>query len=97
MQSLNILIVDDETNIRKTLTVFMESRSHHVKAFSNNRLKHFFWVAQEIFVNAAFFTNSHFPLFLHGWGSVQTASPHPVMDQQKHSRLFRDILHSEFL
>ncbi|MFZ4801471.1 MAG: sigma-54-dependent transcriptional regulator [Chlorobium sp.] len=37
MQSLNVLIVDDETNIRKTLTVFMESRGHRVKAVSNSR------------------------------------------------------------
>jgi NtrC-family two-component system response regulator AlgB len=31
MSPLNILIVDDEKNIRKTLTVFMESRGHLVK------------------------------------------------------------------
>lgn len=37
MQSLNVLIVDDEANIRKTLTVFMESRGHGVKAVSNSR------------------------------------------------------------
>ncbi|EAT58174.1 sigma-54-dependent transcriptional regulator [Chlorobium ferrooxidans] len=37
MQSLNVLIVDDEANIRKTLTVFMESRGHRVKAVSNSR------------------------------------------------------------
>jgi NtrC-family two-component system response regulator AlgB len=37
MQSLNVLIVDDENNIRKTLTVFMESRGHRVKAVSNSR------------------------------------------------------------
>ena len=34
---LNILIVDDEINIRKTLMVFMESRGHFVKAVSNSR------------------------------------------------------------
>jgi two-component system, NtrC family, response regulator AlgB len=37
MVSLNVLIVDDEVNIRKTLTVFMESRGHCVKAVSNSR------------------------------------------------------------
>jgi two-component system, NtrC family, response regulator AlgB len=36
MQSLNVLIVDDEVNIRKTLTVFMESRGYRVKAVSNS-------------------------------------------------------------
>ncbi len=34
---LNVLIVDDEINIRKTLTVFMESRGYRVKAVSNSR------------------------------------------------------------
>ncbi len=34
---LNVLIVDDEVNIRKTLMVFMESRGHFVKAVSNSR------------------------------------------------------------
>lgn len=33
--SLNILIVDDEANIRKTLTVCLESRGHFVTAVSN--------------------------------------------------------------
>ena len=37
MISLNVLVVDDEINIRKTLTVFLESRGHHVKAVSNSR------------------------------------------------------------
>ncbi|MEI8032480.1 MAG: sigma-54 dependent transcriptional regulator [Chlorobiaceae bacterium] len=32
MVKLNILIIDDEKNIRKTLSVFMESRGHEVKA-----------------------------------------------------------------
>ena len=34
---LNVLIVDDEINIRKTLTVFMESRGYRVKAVNNSR------------------------------------------------------------
>jgi two-component system, NtrC family, response regulator AlgB len=34
---LNILIVDDEANIRKTLKIFLESRGHHVTAVSNGR------------------------------------------------------------
>ncbi len=34
---LNVLIVDDEINIRKTLTVFMESRNHRVKAVGSSR------------------------------------------------------------
>ena len=34
---LNVLIVDDEINIRKTLTVFMDSRGYSVKAVSNSR------------------------------------------------------------
>jgi len=33
---LNILIVDDETNIRRTLTVFLESEGHGVIAVSNS-------------------------------------------------------------
>ncbi len=37
MFQLNVLIVDDEPNIRKTLTVFMESRGHRVKAVSCSR------------------------------------------------------------
>ena len=37
MFHLNVLIVDDEPNIRKTLTVFMESRGHQVKAVSSSR------------------------------------------------------------
>ena len=37
MFHLNVLIVDDEPNIRKTLTVFMESRGHQVKAVSCSR------------------------------------------------------------
>jgi NtrC-family two-component system response regulator AlgB len=32
---LNILIVDDELNIRKTLTIYLETESHHVVAVSN--------------------------------------------------------------
>ena len=32
---LNILIVDDELNIRKTLTVYLETEGHHVVAVSN--------------------------------------------------------------
>lgn len=35
--SLNILIVDDEVNIRKTLTVCLEARGHRVIAVSNFR------------------------------------------------------------
>jgi two-component system, NtrC family, response regulator AlgB len=35
--SLNILIVDDEVNIRKTLTVCLETRGHRVIAVSNFR------------------------------------------------------------
>ncbi len=34
---LNVLIVDDEINIRKTLSVFMESRGYSVKAVSSSR------------------------------------------------------------
>ena len=34
---LNILIVDDEANIRKTLRVFLESRGHWVTSVSNGR------------------------------------------------------------
>jgi NtrC-family two-component system response regulator AlgB len=37
MTYLNILIVDDEINIRKTLTVFMDSRGYRVKAVNNSR------------------------------------------------------------
>ena len=37
MSQLNILIVDDEVNIRKTLTVFMESRGHRVSTAANCR------------------------------------------------------------
>jgi len=37
MQGLNILIVDDEVNIRKTLTICLESRGHHVIAVSNGK------------------------------------------------------------
>ena len=32
---LNILIIDDELNIRKTLTVYLETEGHHVVAVSN--------------------------------------------------------------
>lgn len=32
MSKLNILVIDDEANIRKTLTVFLESRDHRVKS-----------------------------------------------------------------
>jgi CheY-like chemotaxis protein len=32
---LNILVVDDELNIRKTLTVYLETEGHHVVAVSN--------------------------------------------------------------
>jgi NtrC-family two-component system response regulator AlgB len=34
---LNILIIDDEANIRKTLTVCLESRGHHITAVSNGK------------------------------------------------------------
>ncbi len=34
-QSLNILIVDDEINIRKTLSVCLETKGHRVLAVSN--------------------------------------------------------------
>ena len=34
---LNVLIVDDEINIRKTLTVFMESHGYRVKAVGSSR------------------------------------------------------------
>ncbi len=37
MPKLNILVVDDEANIRKTLTVFLESRGHQVKSVSSFR------------------------------------------------------------
>ena len=32
---LNILIIDDELNIRKTLTAYLETEGHHVVAVSN--------------------------------------------------------------
>jgi NtrC-family two-component system response regulator AlgB len=32
---LNILIIDDELNIRKTLTIYLETEGHHVVAISN--------------------------------------------------------------
>ncbi|MFZ0242856.1 MAG: sigma-54 dependent transcriptional regulator [Desulfobacterales bacterium] len=37
IQGLNLLIVDDEANIRKTLTVCLESRGHRVTAVSNGK------------------------------------------------------------
>jgi two-component system, NtrC family, response regulator AlgB len=37
IQNLNILIVDDEANIRKTLAVCLESRGHRVTAVSNGK------------------------------------------------------------
>jgi len=37
IQGLNVLIVDDEANIRKTLTVCLESRGHRVTAVGNGR------------------------------------------------------------
>jgi NtrC-family two-component system response regulator AlgB len=37
IRGLNVLIVDDEANIRKTLTVCLESRSHRVTAVSNGK------------------------------------------------------------
>jgi NtrC-family two-component system response regulator AlgB len=37
IQSLNVLIVDDEANIRKTLGVCLESRGHRVTAVSNGK------------------------------------------------------------
>lgn len=37
MAQLDILVVDDEINIRKTLSVFVESRGHRVTAVSNSR------------------------------------------------------------
>ena len=37
IQNLNILIVDDEANIRKTLSVCLESRGHRVTAVSNGK------------------------------------------------------------
>lgn len=36
-QGLNVLIVDDEANIRKTLTICLESRGHRVIAVSNGK------------------------------------------------------------
>jgi PleD family two-component response regulator len=35
VQPLNILIVDDELNIRKTLTVYLETEGHKVIAIRN--------------------------------------------------------------
>jgi NtrC-family two-component system response regulator AlgB len=35
VDTLNILIVDDELNIRKTLSVYLETEGHHVVAVSN--------------------------------------------------------------
>jgi len=37
MSKLSILLVDDEANIRKTLTVFLESRGHRVRSVSSFR------------------------------------------------------------
>ncbi len=37
IQGLNVLIVDDEANIRKTLAVCLESRGHRVTAVSNGK------------------------------------------------------------
>jgi NtrC-family two-component system response regulator AlgB len=37
IQNLNVLIVDDEANIRKTLAVCLESRGHRVIAVSNGK------------------------------------------------------------
>lgn len=37
VDSLNILVVDDEANIRKTLTVCLESKGHHVTAVGWSR------------------------------------------------------------
>lgn len=37
IKGLNVLIVDDEANIRKTLTICLESRGHHVTAVSNGK------------------------------------------------------------
>jgi NtrC-family two-component system response regulator AlgB len=37
IQCLNVLIVDDEANIRKTLAVCLESRGHRVTAVSNGK------------------------------------------------------------
>ena len=37
MRTLSILIVDDEANIRKTLSVFMESRGHKVRSVESFR------------------------------------------------------------
>ena len=35
--SLNILIVDDELNIRKTMTVYLESEGHSIVSVSNSQ------------------------------------------------------------
>ncbi|MHC1743401.1 MAG: sigma-54-dependent transcriptional regulator [Syntrophobacteraceae bacterium] len=37
MQSLSILIVDDEPNIRKTLSISLEAEGHRVRAVSNSK------------------------------------------------------------
>jgi NtrC-family two-component system response regulator AlgB len=37
IQNLNILIVDDEANIRKTLAICLESRGHRTIALSNTK------------------------------------------------------------
>ena len=34
---INILVVDDERNIRKTLSICLETEAHHVTAVSNFR------------------------------------------------------------
>lgn len=37
VQGLNVLVVDDKANIRKTLTVCLESRGHRMTAVSNGK------------------------------------------------------------
>lgn len=37
MQTLSILIVDDEPNIRKTLSISLEAEGHQVRAVSNTK------------------------------------------------------------
>ena len=37
IQGFNVLIMDDEANTRKTLTVCLESRGHRVTAVSNGK------------------------------------------------------------
>lgn len=37
VQGLNVLVVDDKVNIRKTLTVCLESRGHRVTAVNNGK------------------------------------------------------------